>query len=535
LLLLPACDAGTRQTAPDARVTDAAADAAAPDAAPLPEAPAVAPALHRLTQAQYRNALRDLLGADVVQPPTLEPDARLDGLVSLGAAASTISSRGVEIYEDGSLNMAGQVLATPERRARVLPCQPSGADDAACMRQFVEQMGRRVWRRPLAADERDAIVALGLASANGDFLAGARFALARLLQSPFFLYRVELGHDGQLDAFELASRLAFFLWNSTPDDALLDAAAHGDLDTPEGVAAQVDRLLADPRAHEAVRNFFEEWLGLADLANLRKDPNVFRHFASDLGAEAKEETLRLAEALVFDQDADLREFLLTRTTFVDRRLAAIYNVPATARDDAFGRVDLPADGERRGFLGQVSFLALNAHPTSTSATERGVFVREALLCEDMPSPPANLNTAIPQPSAAERTLRERMEQHRKDPVCGGCHNLTDVIGLGFERFDGIGRYRLTDNDAPIDPSGDLDGKPFADASEMAAAIAADPRFPRCFAQKLYSYALGRSPAPDDYATVQVLGDRFDAQGRHVLRLLREIATSDAFRRVGDVQ
>ncbi len=537
LLVASACDSSVNGgPGPDAFVAspDAAPpDAASADAAPLPEAPALAPTLNRLTQAQYRNTIRDLVGADVVQPPTLEPDSKADGLVAVGAASSTISSRGVEIYEQAALSLAEQVLSTPERRARVLPCAPRGPDDAACMRQLVERFGRRAWRRPLAADEVEAVVALGLASGGGDFLTGARYALARLLQSPHFLYRVEIGDGQRLGPYELATRLAFFLWNAGPDDALLDAAARGDLDTPEGLGREVDRLLADPRAREAVRNFFEEWLGLDELAGLRKDPNIFRHYASDLGQSAREETLRVAEDLVFTQDADLRELLRTRTTFVDRRLAAIYNVPATVRE-GFGRVELPPDGERRGFLGQVSFLAGQAHPTSSSATLRGIFVREALLCEDMPPPPANLNTAIPQPSPDARTLRERLEVHMLDPNCASCHTVTDHIGLGLERFDGIGRARETDNGALIETAGELDGTPFADAADLADVIADDPRFPRCFARKLYSYALGRTAGREDAATVRALGDRFDARGRRVLGLVRDIATSDAFRTVAEV-
>jgi hypothetical protein len=537
LLAVSACDSpvgGGPATDALAPAADAApADAAPADAAALPEAPALAPTLNRLTQAQYRNTIRDLLGADVVQPPTLEPDAKADGLVAVGAASSTISSRGVEIYEQAALSLAEQVLATPERRARVLPCEPSGPGDAACMRQMVERFGRRAWRRPLTADEVESVAALGLASANGDFLTGARYALARLLQSPFFLYRVEVGGGERLDAYELATRLAFFLWNAGPDDALLDAAARGDLDTPEGLDREVDRLLADPRAREAVRNFFDEWLGLDELSTLRKDPNVFRHYASDLGQSAREETLRVAEHLVFEEQADLRELLRTRTTFVDRRLAAIYNVPATARG-GFGRVELPPEGERRGLLGHVSFLAGRAHPTSSSATLRGIFVREALLCEDMPPPPANLNTAIPQPSPDARTLRERLQVHMLDPNCAGCHKLSDHIGLGLERFDGIGRARETDNDAPIDPAGELDGTPFADASSLADVLADDPRFPRCFARKMYSYALGRTPGRDELETVRAFGERFDARGRRVLDLVRDIATSEAFRTVAEI-
>ncbi|MFT5434333.1 MAG: hypothetical protein ACI9OJ_005046, partial [Myxococcota bacterium] len=329
-------------------------------------------------------------------------------------------------------------------------------------------------------------------------------------------------------------RLSFFLWNSVPDDTLLDAAASGGLDTQEGIDAQAARMLADSRNKRAVRNFFSEWLHLKELEEMTKDPNIFRHYAPGLGESAAEETLQLVEHLVFDKNADIREFFTTRTAFVDRRLAAIYNVAATA-EEGFGKIELPADQPRRGFLGQVAFLAAHSHPVSSSATLRGLFIRESLLCETQPEAPAGLNTAIPEPAEGARTLKERLIVHMEEPFCASCHQYTDLLGLGLENFDGIGRHRLTDNDAIIDASGALDDIQFDGPSELSEVIANDPRMPACIVQRLYSYGTGRPIAKSEWDEVGSLTEGFEASGRRFKSLMLKVATSPGFRTVGEVE
>ncbi|MSP72159.1 MAG: DUF1592 domain-containing protein [Myxococcales bacterium] len=510
----------------------------------LPTATPAAPTLNRLTQSQYRNIIGDVLGDDLALPPTLEPDVALEGLFSVGASATTVSARGVELYDEAARSLARQVLSDPDRRLRILQCVPANPADEACFRSLITGTGRRLLRRAPTDSELDALTSLGVraAAVTQDFYAAAEFVLSALLQSPSFLYRAEIGLPDvaapglrRLTDLELATRLAFFLWNSSPDDALLELAAAETLHEPATLELEVDRMLADPRSRRGVRNFFDEWLGLQSLTELRKDPNVFRHYAADLGAMAREETLRSADHLVFELDADLRDFLTTRHTFVNRRLAAIYNVRAAEEDD-FGPIELPAEGERRGFLGQVSFLAGHSHPTSSSATLRGLFVRETLLCDEIPPPPSNLNTAIPQASERARTLRQRLEVHMQDPTCRGCHQLTDPVGLGFERFDGIGRHRLMENEVPIDPSGDLDTSAFVEAKELGQRIAESPKFSACFTRKVMLYALGRSYRPrEDKLVAEALTARFDAGGRRVKSLLKDVSTAELFLRLGEVQ
>lgn len=500
---------------------------------------AAPPAMPRLTRAQYDTTVRDLLAADLILPPTLEPDAPFDDLLSVGASVAKVSPRGVELYEDAARSLAAQVAGKSERLAALLPCQPTSTTDGECARQFVEKVGRRLWRRPLQPQETARVVGVAVQAAQtlGTFQQGLEYALVALLQSPHFLYRPERGepdpqHAGhhRLTAAELATRLAYFLWNGPPDDALLDAAQSGHLDDEAGLAQQVDRMLADPKLVRAVRNFADEWLQLSGLGSLSKDPKVYKHFSSDLGASAREETLRLVEYLVLQRDADLRELLTTHTTFVDRRLAAIYDVPAVT-DTGHGRVELP-EGERQGLLGQVSFLALQAHPVSSSPTLRGRYLRRFLLCDEVPNPPAGLNTALPEPTTAAKTMRDRLASHMSTPGCKGCHKLMDPLGLGFERFDGIGRFRKDDAGTPVDTSGDLDGVKFSDAAGLARAVAQSPRYDRCIVRKLYAYAVGRRIGEGEVGQLDALTKQFSHGGRRLRELLRAVALSEGFRALG---
>jgi hypothetical protein len=514
-----------------------------PQVIPDPAFVPAAPNLVRLTRAQYDSSVRMLLGDAVVLPSTLEPDSPQDGLLSLGAAVTTISPHGVELYEKAAMSLASQAVADPQLRAALVPCA-EGSSDAECLRTVATSFGRRAWRRPLTEAEIDRLVTkvgLPAAAALGSVDAGATYVIATILQSTHFLYRVELGAPSPddpsqrlLTPYELASRLSFFLWNTTPDDALLDAAAAGLLDTPDGLMTQAARLEASPMSGQAIRGFFSDWLKLYELDRLSKDPNIFRHYTSELGPMAREETLRLVDELFVDGDANLGEFFTTPVAWVNRRLAAIYDIPAPV-EDGFGRVEYSEASQRRGFFGQVSFLGLQAHEVISSPTLRGIFVREFLLCEPVPPPPSNLNTAIPEPSSTARTLRERLTSHMEDPVCATCHGFTDPIGLGFENFDGIGRFRVTDHEAIIDPSGDLDGEVFEDARQLGERVASSPNLGACMVKKLYESAVGHTLEPGEEFAVQELAEAFEADGRRFRNLMRAVVASEGFRRVGGVQ
>ncbi|MCK6546644.1 DUF1592 domain-containing protein [Myxococcota bacterium] len=508
-----------------------------PDAEPPAPITPAEPVLHRLTAAQYTNTIRDLLGDDVVLPTALEPDVVERGLASLGASIATISPWGVEQYEAASLDLADQVLSSGTGRARLVPCTATAMIDDACAAAFVADFGKKAWRRPVTSEELDALVALARDGATtlGDFHEGLELAFAAILQAPDFLFRVELGEPdparpGELryTSWEMASRLAYFLWNTTPDAELLAAAERGDLVTDAGLRTEVDRLLASPRAREGVRGFFTELFELKRLDHLSKDPTILTHFTTELGPAAREQTLRDLEQLVFEDDGDYRDIFTSQDTFVDRRLAAIYDVRATARD-GFGRVHLPASSGRRGLLGQVSILALHAHPVSSSATKRGLFVRRTLMCTEIPPPPVDVNTALPEPSGNTVTLRDRVAEHLTNPSCSGCHLIMDPIGLGLESFDGLGRFRTKENGATIDASGELAGKTWTTAWELAEVVRDHPSIGPCLVRNLYRFATGNVETDGEKATLEQLSRKFEQSGYRVKSLIAELATSPGFR------
>jgi hypothetical protein len=508
-----------------------------------PEVVSSAPVLKRLTAPQYTNTLHDLLGAEVLVPDDLEPDAAANGLLQLGAGVNALSGYGVEHYETAAFDVAEHALAIPAVRTRVVPCTPVATRDDTCARAVLEPLGHRAWRRPLTSAEVDRVVGVaGVAATTlGDFDTGLTYGIAALLESPNFLYRIELGEEDpdtpglrRYTGSEMATRLAYVLWNTMPDDALLAAAEAGDLTTDTGLATQVDRLLQDDRAREGVRAFFGDMLALYALDDLNKDPTVYVHMSADLGPSAREETLQGLDWLVFDEDGDYRDLFTTRTAFLDRKLAAIYGVPAPAMD-GFARTELPDDGRRRGLLGQVSFLALQSHPANTSVTRRGLFVREVLLCQPLPSPPAGLNTSIPPATETAPTMRDRVAQHLQDPTCASCHISMDPIGLGLENFDGLGGWRDAENGVTIDASGDLDGTPFSDAWGLAQAVHDHPDTGPCFAKTLFQYANGHVLDIGEVELLDWHARGFEEAGWSVRALLRDIVTSPGFRRAGVVE
>lgn len=492
--------------------------------------------VRRLTASQYRNAMADLIG--VAPFGNVEPDAQIDGLRAVGSSITSISARGVEQYEAAAGRAIEELLEDEDLRARHLPCVPVSAADVACLDEVLEVVGRRAWRRPLTSTEHNRLRQLGLQAAESLESADAllSYPLLALLTSPHFLFRAEVGDGGAADgkdalsAWSWASRVSFLLWNTTPDDTLLDAAANGDLDTPEGREEQIDRLLADGRAEDGIRALYDDLYMLHEVPNITKDPSLFPNMSATIAEAAREETLLNAVDIALHTDEDFRSFFTRRTTFLNRELAALYEVRAPDRE-GFGRTDLPADGTRLGFFGHASFLALKAHPVSTSPTLRGMYVRERVLCQSIPLPPADLDTSIPEPSPDAPTLRERIQRHLEEPSCAVCHRMTDMIGLGFENFDGLGRHRTLENGAQIDPSGELDGVPFEDLPGLATAITEHQDVIPCFLDQVSAYALGRRTARSERPTLAWHEEHFAWSGLRVRALLRELALSPLMREV----
>ena len=511
-----------------------------PSVEPTPQPSA--PSLRRLTISQYQNIVLDTFGEGLLVPRSLEPDVETEGFKSLGAGISSISPVGVERYESASYAIAEQIVAEPERLAYWFACDLTVSPSQACIDNGIESLGVELWRKPLLDSQRIRLQELyQLIAAQTDPLTGVEYILAALLQSPHFLYRTEINLDSlqddslsihQLDAWSLASRLSFFLWNSAPDAELLELASSGDLLDLNVLESQVDRMMQNPKFDNGIRNFFDEFLHLYKLDSITKDPLVFTHASPDLYAAAKEETFQTIE-YILDNDLDFRELLTTQTSFVDRRLASLYGIQAPV-SEGFGEVTLTKTNGRRGLLTHASMLNLHAHATASSPTLRGVFIRKTLLCQVVPPPPADVDTSIPAATEEAPTMRERLEQHFEDPSCAGCHKMMDLVGLGLENFDGIGQWRDLENNAPIDPSGNIDGTTFVDAWEMGAVVSEHPNLGPCLSDHLYSYAMGHRMTAAEEAHQDWLVEHLFYNDWSFSSLIRTLALSESFRAHGSL-
>jgi hypothetical protein len=508
---------------------------------------ALAPAgMRRLTPTEYWGSVTDLLGLDASTPaPVTEDVAAISGFKNVAASTLTISAQGVEEYSDAALSLAGLVFGDATKRAALVGCTPAAASDP-CVRAFLQTFGRRAWRRPLAAAEVDRYAGIVTSLAPmADVWTGLQYAVAGLLQSPWFLYRVEVGepdphptsaHPLRFTAYEMAERLSYFLWDTTPDDALLAAAGAGDTLAPAGLDAQVSRLLASPRAHASVARFFREYLSTDDLATMTKDATLFPRATATLAAAMQAEIAATTADLVFTRRADLRDLLDNRQTFVNAELAALYGLPGVT-GTALVPATLPDSGPRAGLLGTAAFLALNARTDRTSPTLRGKFVREQLLCEPVAPPPANFAATFDAPGAATagQTLRQRLVQHMSDAACSSCHALMDPLGFAFEHFDALGAYRATEGGLAIDDSGTVDGQPFNGPRELVAALRASPAVTSCLARQMYRYATGHLETDGEASVLTDVGARAQAAGDATLDYLRAIAESDGFRYAGGLR
>ena len=493
------------------------------------------PQLRRLTEAQYRNSIADIFGPDVPISARFERPIRAEGLISIGTSQAGMSPFAAEQYDSAAQSVVGTVLG-PERRNEFLHCAPADATnfDADCARSFLSAQGRMLFRRPLAEEEADRFVALsGRAAAQlGDFYEGVKLGLYAMLVSPEFLFRVEqvdADSPSQLDAYSRATRLSFFLTDSTPDDELLRAAESGELDTHSGVSRQVDRLLQSPRLERAIRSFFADMMQFERFDELSKDPEIYPAFNSDVARDAQEQTLRTIVEHLLENNGDYRDLFTTRDTFLTRSLGVIYRTPVPTRGD-WEPVRFTEDSHRAGIQSHVSFQALHAHPGRSSPTLRGYHLRQIFLCQEVPDPPANVNFSAVEENAhtTNITARDRLRLHSTEPSCSGCHRVMDPVGLTMENFDGIGAYRVLENGAQIDASGSLDGSAFDTPDGLAHALHDHPETPRCVAERMYTSSVGRRIEWGERYYLDWLIEEFADGGYRIPDLMRRIATSENF-------
>ncbi len=499
-------------------------------------------AMRRLTPEQYGNVVHDAFSSAIDVSGRFEPDSRRSGLNAIGTSLVAVTPSGFEQYEALARNIAAQVVA-PERRETILPCEPSSADavDDACAEQIIASYGRQLLRRPLEAEEIALRVKLASTRtvSSGDFYAGIELVLSSLLVAPDFLFRVDIAELApledqpkrmQLTDLSLASRLSFFLWNRGPDDELLTAAERGALSKPEQLNSQVERMLASEHLAGGARAFFDDLFLFDQFDELSKDVDHYPLYNARLAADAREQTLRFVVDHLVEQRADYRTLFTSSQLPMTRSLGPIYGLPVLVAE-GWETTQLPANHSRSGLLAQASFSMLHAHPGRSSPTLRGVFMREALLCQTIPEAPADVDfTQFVQDQASEhKTARDRLQVHSTEASCNKCHRLTDPIGLGLEVFDGIGRYRTTENGATIDTRSDFDGRDFANPVEMGQAFAESPLVGACLVENLYRYAVGREQNNRERPLLRHLEKSFEASGFVLGELMRDIATSEGFR------
>ena len=490
-----------------------------------------------ISQQQYVNTIAYVFGPTVTVSAHFAPFRRIDGLLANGASVAGVTSGQMQEFQRTAESLANQVVS-PEYRNFLIPCEPARDDaaDKACAAQFVGSVGRLLHRRPLdpAVQARFVGEAGQAATELKDFYKGLAVALEGMLVSPDMLFIVDRTEPDperpglrRLDAFSLASRLSFFLWNSAPDDELLKAAERGELHTADGRSRAVERMLASTRLETGVRAFFDDMLAFEELAILAKDPGIYPAFTGVTIADSREQSLRTIVDHLIVQDRDYRDLFTSRETFISPALGILDGVVAPP---GWTHYEMPADSPRAGLLTQVSFLAGHSHPGRSSPTLRGKALRELLLCQVVPRPPPDVDFSLfEDPASSLPTARERLNAHQANPICAGCHKVTDPIGLALENFDGAGQHRDTERGAHIDATGSLDGKSFTDAAGLGAVLRDHPALSACLVKRLYSYGIGGSPGKaGEKVMLPHLGERFAENGYRVPDLMRTVALSTAF-------
>ena len=442
---------------------------------------------------------------------------------------------------EGPFNPPASDDDAPPSRQRIFSCRPDDAGaEPACAREILGAIAQRAFRRPMTEGDVDALMAFyDVGRAKGSFDAGIEFALRAILVDPEFLFRIERdpadaapGAAYRISDLELASRLSFFLWSSIPDDELLEIAARGELRDDGVLQAQLERMLNDPKASALTDNFAGQWLFLRNMRSVKPDPLAFPEFDGNLREAFTRETELWFESQIKD-DRSVLEVLTSDYTYVNERLAKHYGIPGV-RGNHFRRVPLPAGG-RRGILGHGSVLTATSYANRTSPVKRGVWVLENLLGAPPPPPPADVpgledSDSVVNPADPEsrpRSVRERMERHRTDPVCASCHVRMDPLGFALEGFDAIGGYRelsVAETSGTLPDGTELTGP----ASVREMLLANEEDFVGTVTEKLMTYALGRGVEYYDHPWIRRIVDQSEPVGYTWTALIAGIVESPPF-------
>lgn len=486
--------------------------------------------MRRLTAAEYDATIHDLLGIDVESATSLPFDERapFDNDIQQQVASDAL----VASMDVLAGSLAAQVVGAAALRSKVVPCSPAGADDSACFGQFLETFGRRALRRPLTADEltRYSSTLMAHGKLEGDFWVSVDSALRLFLTHPAFMYRIELGTPVsgkpgvfRLSDFELATRLSYTLWGSTPPDWLLDAAEQGELSSESGVRVAAEKLFDSERAKAQVARFHALWLGYEEIKQ-----------APELAADLRAETAALLERVIFEQRRPWTDVLLSDETFVTPALADHYGLPAPS--GGAGWVSYGSTG-RRGLLSHGSFLSAGDKFGDTSPTQRGLLIRTRLFCQKFGLPPPELmvNTDMPPQAADPNACKSERYTMWKTDGCSKCHSQLEPVGFGLENYDSAGRYRTHEKDrpdCPIDGEGELPGiGSFANPAELAGLLVDTGAIDECVAVHLLRFTMGRYDLDDRdaaFVTDQVAKSSPDG-GVEFRELVLAMVTAPAFR------
>lgn len=494
--------------------------------------------VRRLSNREYNNVVRDLLG-DLSRPASAFLDDSFANGFDNGSALLTVQMDQALRYQEAAERLAERAVTT--RLPQLLGgCAPTNLDagsrDATCFEKFLDTFVPRAFRRPPTQLELGRLRALyATIYASQGFRTAIQVVLEAVLQSPAFLYREELGtsQDGsaklKLTGFELASELSFFIIGSMPDDELFTAASEGRLQTSEDLKREASRLLQTMAARNNLREFFRQWLSLNRLSGLTKDPQAYPTFNSNLAASMEREMDLFIDDVLWNRSGTLREMFTSRTLFPDQNLGALYGIAGAS---AFRPVQMDSN-LRQGVMTRAGYLAVHSGTNSSSPVERGVFVRQALLCTRLPPPPPDvLQQAMMHPVDPTQTTRERHNEHSTDPFCQSCHRLIDPLGFGFEEFDGIGVFRDTENGHPVDTSGailgtdDVDG-PFVGVSELGDRLVGSRQFQQCSVTQLFRFAMGQGESSADARAIYSIAERFTVD-QSMLDLLSTFVSSPLF-------
>lgn len=489
--------------------------------------------LRRLSHVEYKNSVRDLLfGLNLPDMPELPPDTVEHGFENVAARLSAPALL-VERYEETAIMAAEAAMGDPAIRDQILTCGSwqSAQEQAGCSDAFLITFGRRAFRRPLTADERaDYLNFIDEMTREIDYEAAIELSIASMLQSSQFNYRIEPLRAGPPTAYELASRLSYFLWQSMPDDTLLVAAEQETLLQPGELKAQAQRMLADPRAEAAIVDFHRQWLNFDRILKEPKDSGTFPGWNNELLSAVRDEPNRFVANVVVNGEGTLEALLTDHRAWIDAPLADLYGVSA---DGPGSSVALP-EHERSGILTRANFLAGHSHQVNASPVLRGAFINERFLCRELGAPPDDADTSpIEQdPSDGPKTNRMLFEERTARDECQACHVHIDGVGFGFEHYDALGAYRTEDNTLPVDATGalfgtDIDGD-YTGAVELSARLATSQTVEQCVAKNWVRYSLGRAPTSADQCLVERSWLALRESGGRVEDLMLAIITSEEF-------